>query len=157
MTVVLGEMDVARVNPYRSGHGERPKLGMLRTPPASGGHPIPGGGGLKVSLLPGADVHSLGPDDIVRWGGGGMTLGGNKKRDRLKAESGSHSFKTATPTRPAQMTAFHVNLLPRRSRKTLHSQIGRGCYKDTKNAGTRTSTVIFTESVGGRLGIPCNA
>ena len=79
MTVVLREMDVARVNPYRSGHGERPKLGMLRTPPASGGHPIPGGGGLKVSLLPGADVHSLGPDDIVRWGVGDDSWRGQKE------------------------------------------------------------------------------
>ena len=45
--MVLGEMDVARVNPYRFGSGERTSiaLGLLRTPPASGGHPIPEGGG----------------------------------------------------------------------------------------------------------------
>ena len=46
VTVVLGEMYVARVNPYRSGQGEPPlHLRLFRTPPTSGGHPIPGGGG----------------------------------------------------------------------------------------------------------------
>ena len=54
MTVVLGEMDVARVNSYRSDHGERPLHFPLRTPLASGGHPTPsvcvcGGGGDSMS------------------------------------------------------------------------------------------------------------
>ena len=40
--MVLGEMDVARVYPYRSAQGQPPSaLGLVLTTPASGGHPIP--------------------------------------------------------------------------------------------------------------------
>ena len=42
-TVVLGEMDVARVNPYRYGQGQPPSaLDPVSAPPANGDHPIPG-------------------------------------------------------------------------------------------------------------------
>ena len=34
------------------------------------------------------------------------------KKDRLRAESGSQSFMAATPARPTQLTAFHVNSPP---------------------------------------------
>ena len=37
-----------------------------------------------------------------------MTFGEDKKRNRLRAERRNQSFMAATPTRPAQMAAFHV-------------------------------------------------
>ena len=42
---------------------------LVCTPPASGGHQFPGGGGLKVRLLPGELLPS-GPDNRGRWGEG---------------------------------------------------------------------------------------
>ena len=41
--VILGEMDVALVNPYRFGQGQPPVHSALFNPPppANGGHPIP--------------------------------------------------------------------------------------------------------------------
>ena len=41
-----------------------------------------------------------------------MTLGEDKKRDRLMAERESKPFMAATPVRPAQLAAFHVNPPP---------------------------------------------
>ena len=44
--MVLGEMDVARVNPHWSGQGEPPlQLACFTTRQASSSHPTPGGGG----------------------------------------------------------------------------------------------------------------
>ena len=49
MVLVLGETDVARVNPYRSNtqpnpyYGTSSALGLVRTPTVSGGHTIPRG------------------------------------------------------------------------------------------------------------------
>ena len=42
MRLVLGEMDVARMNPHRSDQGTPSAPGLVRTPTASGSHPIPG-------------------------------------------------------------------------------------------------------------------
>ena len=42
MTLVLGEMDVVRVNLYQSDQGTPSAHGLVRAPTASGGHPIPG-------------------------------------------------------------------------------------------------------------------
>ena len=44
MTLVMGETDVDRVRPYRSDQGTPRYRGLVRTPTASGGRPIPGGG-----------------------------------------------------------------------------------------------------------------
>ena len=66
-TVVLGEMDVAWVNPYRSGQGERPLRLPVTHPTGQQRPPNSRGGGLEVSLLPGGR-RPLGPDDIGRWG-----------------------------------------------------------------------------------------
>ena len=59
MTVVLGEMDVARMNPYRSGQGEPPvHMAWFASPPASGSHPIPGAGGdSRSAFFPVDDIH----------------------------------------------------------------------------------------------------
>ena len=71
MTVVLVEMDVARVSPYRFGQGQPPVLWAWlqpRRPTAGtqfrggGGHPIP-----KVCLLPGGR-RPPGPEDRGRLG-----------------------------------------------------------------------------------------
>ena len=47
VTVVLGELDVAWVKPYQSGRCPPPPPssahGLVRIPPAGGGHPISGG------------------------------------------------------------------------------------------------------------------
>ena len=67
--VVLGGMDAVRVSPYPSGQGEA--LGLFRTPQASSGHPIPGGGegGDSRSSYPVDDVHQAPIAEDV--GGGG--------------------------------------------------------------------------------------
>ena len=63
MTVVLGEMDVDRVSPYRSGQDELPVRahGLVCTTPASDGHPNPRGGGGEgdsgSAFYPVDDVH----------------------------------------------------------------------------------------------------
>ena len=54
--MVLGEMDVAWVNPYRSDKGSPSALGLVRTPTVSGGHPIPGGD-TRSATYPVDDVH----------------------------------------------------------------------------------------------------
>ena len=62
--MVLVEMNVARVNPYRSGQGEPRSpsaLGQVPTPSANGGHPIPWGR-LEISLPGGR--RSPGGDDF---------------------------------------------------------------------------------------------
>ena len=57
VTLVLGEMDVARGNPYRSDQGTSSALGLV-DPTVSGGHPIPGGGRDTISAsYPVDDVH----------------------------------------------------------------------------------------------------
>ena len=38
--LVLGEMEVAQVNPHRSGQGTPSAPGQVRIPRASGGHPM---------------------------------------------------------------------------------------------------------------------
>ena len=107
VTVVLGDMDVARVSPYRPG-----RVNLHCT------HPLPRGGGTRGLPLTG-ERRLPDPDKIRSWGDG--AFGECKKRDRLRAECVSGA---ATPARPAQLTAFHGNLsLPRRSRKTLHAQL----------------------------------
>ena len=60
MTLVLGEMDVARVNPYRFDQGQPPSaLGLVPTPPANDGHPFPGEGegDSSSATYPVDDVH----------------------------------------------------------------------------------------------------
>ena len=54
-----GEMDVARVYPYRSDQGSSsaPAHGLVGTPTVSGGHPIPGGGDSRPASYPVGDVH----------------------------------------------------------------------------------------------------
>ena len=108
--MVLGEMDVARVSPYRpvDVHCTWPvthPTDQLRSP-------NPGGGGATRGL------------PLTRRT---TTFGEDRKRYQLRAESESQSFMAVTPMRPAQLTAFYVNPLPRRNRKRLHSQISRGC------------------------------
>ena len=56
MTLVLGEMDMARVHPYRSDQVSRSAHGLVRTTAASGGHPVPGAGTRSVTY-PLDDVH----------------------------------------------------------------------------------------------------
>ena len=63
--MIFGEMDVARVNPYRSGQSElvhwsgTSAHGLVCIPPASDGHPIPGGDS-RSSSCPVDDVHQAG-------------------------------------------------------------------------------------------------
>ena len=66
--MVLGEMDVARVNLYRSGQGAPSALGLVRTPPANGGHPIPEGD-KKSATYQVDDVHQARMAKGV-WGSG---------------------------------------------------------------------------------------
>ena len=49
----MGEMDVARVRPYRFDQGTPRSHGPVRAPTASGGHPIHGGGTRSATYLPG--------------------------------------------------------------------------------------------------------
>ena len=68
MTVVLGEMEVARVNAYRSGQGAPPgAYGLVHTQTSSGGYPIRGGGAHQASHLPGGR-RPPSPDYVGRWG-----------------------------------------------------------------------------------------
>ena len=60
-------MDVAPVNPYRSVQGELSAHGLVRTPPAIGGHPIPGAA--EIGLLTGGRRPPH-PDDVGRGGMG---------------------------------------------------------------------------------------
>ena len=56
--MALGEMDVARVNQYRSNQGTSSAHELVRTPTVSGGHPIPGGGGgTRSATYPVVDGH----------------------------------------------------------------------------------------------------
>ena len=76
MTVVLGDV----VNPYRSGQSDPPlHLVCFVAKPASSSPPIPGGGALEVSLLPGGQ-RPQGPDGIGRWGVGDDAWRGQKER-----------------------------------------------------------------------------
>ena len=81
VTVVLGEMDVARVNPYRFGQGQPPLLSawfQARRPKAV----TQFRGRLDVFLL--ADGRRPpGPDYIGRWGTGDKVWE-NKKTNQLK-------------------------------------------------------------------------
>ena len=52
----LGEMDVARAYPYRSDQGTPSVHGLVRTPTASGGRPIPGSD-TRPATYPADDVH----------------------------------------------------------------------------------------------------
>ena len=82
VTVVLGEMDVARVNLYLP-FWPRPApsaLGLVPTPPANAGHPIPGGDSRSASHRVG-DVHQARMTKGV--GGWGMTFR-ETKRDPLQ-------------------------------------------------------------------------
>ena len=72
VTLALGEMDAARVNPYRFDQGIPGSCGLVRTPTVSGGHPIPGGGGRhQVCQFPVGDVH---PPDYIGHRGNGWRL-----------------------------------------------------------------------------------
>ena len=64
--MVRGEMDVSRVKPYQAWvapHCELP--GLVRTPVASGGHPLPGDGS-GSAFLPVDDVHQAWITEGVR-------------------------------------------------------------------------------------------
>ena len=54
--MVLGEMDVALVNPRRFGQGPPIVLGLVPTSPVNGGHPMPGGDSRSASY-PADDFH----------------------------------------------------------------------------------------------------
>ena len=160
LSVILGEMDVARVNPYRSGQGELTMHFACCTPHRSAAViQLRGGGGLEISLLPGGR-RPLSSDGIGRWGMG-MTFGHppskDKKRDRLRAQSRSQS-ESWLRIPPVQRNWQHFTSIPLPRRADDAALANKPCLlKGRKNAGTHTSTVIVTESVRGRLGIPCNA
>ena len=82
MTVILGEMDVARVNPYRSGQGEPPihiAWFAPHRPPAVTHSGVVGD--LKSASFPVDDAHQARIADGVE--GWGMTAEEDKLRDRL--------------------------------------------------------------------------
>ena len=80
--LVLGEMDVARVHPYRSDQGTPRSRGLVSTPTASGGHPIPGrGGGGDTRSATYRWTTSTKPVYVGRLGMGDDILRG-RKRDR---------------------------------------------------------------------------
>ena len=56
--MILGEMDVALVKQNQSGQGDPPAHGLVRTPPVSGGHQLPGGDSGSASY-PVDDVHQV--------------------------------------------------------------------------------------------------
>ena len=71
VTVVLGEMDVARVNPIPFWSGSTPSaLSLVPIPPANDGHASPGGGegDARSSIYPADDVHQ---DRITKGTGDG--------------------------------------------------------------------------------------
>ena len=71
MALALGEMDVARVIPYRFGQGQPPSaLGLVPTTPANGGHPIPEGGGHTESFTLIHGGRPPGPDYVGHRGWG---------------------------------------------------------------------------------------
>ena len=84
--MVLGEMDVARMNPYRSGQGETPSAhGLDCTPPARGVTQFRGGGSIgglplsqwTTSARPGL-LKALGDGGLREWRGqkeGSMSRG----------------------------------------------------------------------------------
>ena len=77
MTLVLGEMDVARVNSYRSGQGEPPvhmAWFVPHRPPAV----TQFRGRLEVGLFPGGRLPP-GPDYIGCWGLGDDVWRGHKE------------------------------------------------------------------------------
>ena len=58
MTLVLEEMDIARVNPYQSDQGTPSDLGLVRTPNGQRRSPNSGGGGdTRSATYPVDDVH----------------------------------------------------------------------------------------------------
>ena len=82
-TVTLGEVNLNRANPCRSGQGEsrvHNAHDLIRTPPASGGHPLPGGDSRSASF-PVDDVHQARvTEGVWEWR---MACGEDKKRGRL--------------------------------------------------------------------------
>ena len=80
MTVVLGEMDVARVNPYRFGRDQRPAQLAWSQPraPVNGGHQSVGES--RSVSHPVDDVYQSRMTNGV--GGWEMTFGEDKKRNR---------------------------------------------------------------------------
>ena len=72
VTVVLGEMDVARVNLYCFGQG----LGLVPAPLTNGGHPIPEGD-LRSASCPVDDFHQARMSEGV--GGWGGVWGGKRE------------------------------------------------------------------------------
>ena len=82
--MVLEEMEATRVNPYRSGQGEPPvHLTWFPPPPASGGHPMPGGD-LKSASCSVDDVHQarVTQGRVFGDGRGGGDVWRGQKRDR---------------------------------------------------------------------------
>ena len=77
--MILGGMDVARVKPYWFGLGLTRALGLAPTPPANGGHPIPGRGAISATY-PVDGVHQARITKGI--GGWGIAIGEDKKRDR---------------------------------------------------------------------------
>ena len=76
VTVVLGEMDVARARPKKAQPG-------WTHPPAGGGRQL-SGGQLEVASVPVNDVHQA--RITLGVGGWWMTLGQDKRRDRLTTD-----------------------------------------------------------------------
>ena len=77
--MVLGEKDVARVNPYRFWSGSTPRALGLISPSSNGGHWSPNAGGrLEVCLLPGGR-RPPGPDYIRSRGMRGDVWRGQKE------------------------------------------------------------------------------
>ena len=70
--MVVGEIDVARVKPYRFSQCQpQIALGLVLTPPAKGGHLIQGRGDSRSASNPVDDVHQAWITSSV--GGWGMT------------------------------------------------------------------------------------
>ena len=100
MTLVLGEIGVARVHPYRSDQGSPRPRGLVRTLMASGGHPIPGGD-TRSATYPVDDVHQA----RITYGiwGWGMRYGEDKKEGSVSKPSALFfNLSPFGPSRPLQ-------------------------------------------------------
>ena len=96
MTLVLGEMNIARVSPYRSGQGEPPLLMAWSAPqmPAAANQ-FRGGGRHEVGpveVLPGGR-RPPGQDYIGRWG-----MGDDMRRAQIKRPDALWNEQAGVPS-----------------------------------------------------------
>ena len=128
--MLLGKMNVVRVNPYRSGQGEPPshRTWPVSHPTGQQRSPIFGDG----SRSPSCPVDEARQARMTYGVGDGDDVWRGQKRDRLRAERRNQHFRAVTTARSAQMTAFQVNPLPGRSRRTLHTQMPWLLWRRTK-------------------------